>query len=100
MYSKTDGTFSTDADGNKTYTDAAGVTTTQCDEYNYTDENGNIITDGYGYIDPYTGLTSISDTMMGILHSSGRGSMVETSFLIRNFKIVLIIWANNYIIEE
>ena len=23
--------------------------------YNYTDENGNIITDGYGYIDPYTG---------------------------------------------
>ena len=21
----------------------------------YTDENGNIITDGYGYIDPYTG---------------------------------------------
>lgn len=25
----------------------AGVTTTQCDEYNYTDENGNIITDGY-----------------------------------------------------
>ena len=33
MYSKTDGTFSTDADGNKTYTDAAGVTTTQCDEY-------------------------------------------------------------------
>ena len=22
---------------------------------NYTDENGNIITDGYGYIDPYTG---------------------------------------------
>ena len=32
-----------------------GATTTQCDEYNYTDENGNIITDGYGYIDPYTG---------------------------------------------
>ena len=23
--------------------------------FNYTDENGNIITDGYGYIDPYTG---------------------------------------------
>ena len=55
IYAKTDGTFSTDANGNKTYTDAAGVTTTQCDEYNYTDENGNIITDGYGYIDPYTG---------------------------------------------
>ena len=37
---------------------------------------------------------------MGILHSFGRGSMGETSFLIRNFKIVLIIWANNYIIDE
>ena len=47
--------YTYDANGNKTYTDAAGVTTTQCDEYNYTDENGNIITDGYGYIDPYTG---------------------------------------------
>ena len=54
-YSESDGTFSTDAEGNKTYTDAAGVTTTQCEEYNYTDGNGNIITDGYGYIDPYTG---------------------------------------------
>lgn len=54
-YSESDGTFSTDADGNKTYTDAAGVTTTQCEKYNYTDEYGNVITDGYGYIDPYTG---------------------------------------------
>lgn len=54
-YSESDGTFSTDAEGNKIYTDAAGVTTTQCDQYNYTDENGNIIMDGYGYIDPYTG---------------------------------------------
>lgn len=54
-YSEEDGTFSTDAEGNKIYTDAAGVTTTQCEQYNYTDENGNIITDGYGYIDPYTG---------------------------------------------
>ena len=43
---------------------------------------------------------TIVTRMMGILHSSGRGSMGETSFLIRNFKIVLIIWANNYIIEE
>lgn len=55
MYSESDGTFSTDEQGNKIYTDAAGVTTTQCDHYNYTDENGNIIMDGYGYIDPYTG---------------------------------------------
>ena len=54
-YSESDGTFSTDAEGNTIYTDAAGVTTNRCDQYNYTDENGNIITDGYGYIDPYTG---------------------------------------------
>lgn len=54
-YSESDGTFSTDADGNKIYTDALGVTTTQCEQYNYTDEYGNIIMDGYGYIDPYTG---------------------------------------------
>lgn len=54
-YSESDGTFSTDAQGNRIYTDKNGVTTTMCDQYNYTDENGNIITDGYGYIDPYTG---------------------------------------------
>lgn len=54
-YSESDGTFSTDEAGNKTYTDAAGVTTDQCESYNYTDEYGGIITDGYGYIDPYTG---------------------------------------------
>ena len=54
-YSESDGTFSTDAQGNKVYTDAAGNTTTNTEQYNYTDESGNIITDGYGYIDPYTG---------------------------------------------
>lgn len=54
-YSESDGTFSTDAQGNKIYTDAAGNTTTNTEQYNYTDENGEIITDGYGYIDPYTG---------------------------------------------
>lgn len=54
-YQESDGTFSTDAQGNEVYTDAAGNSTTQVDQYNYTDENGGIITDGYGYIDPYTG---------------------------------------------
>ncbi|MDO5424121.1 MAG: cell division protein FtsQ/DivIB [Eubacteriales bacterium] len=54
-YQESDGTFSTDADGNTIYTDAAGNTTPNCDQYNYTDENGGIIMDGYGYIDPYTG---------------------------------------------
>lgn len=54
-YQESDGTFSTDAQGNKIYTDANGNTTTQTGQYNYTDENGGIITDGYGYIDPYTG---------------------------------------------
>jgi cell division protein FtsQ len=49
------GTFSTDAEGNSIYTDPGGNTTTSVDEYQYTDENGDIITDGYGYIDPYTG---------------------------------------------
>ena len=54
-YSESDGTFSTDADGNTIYTDANGNTTPNVDGYQYTDENGGIITDGYGYIDPYTG---------------------------------------------
>lgn len=54
-YHESDGTFSTDAAGNKTYTDAAGNSTTNVEQYNYTDENGGVITDGYGYIDPYTG---------------------------------------------
>lgn len=54
-YSESDGTFSTDAEGNTIYTDANGNTTPNVDGYQYTDENGGIITDGYGYIDPYTG---------------------------------------------
>ncbi len=55
VYTESDGTFSTDANGNPIYTDAAGNVTPNVDGYNYTDENGGIITDGYGYIDPYTG---------------------------------------------
>lgn len=54
-YKEGDGTFSVDADGNSFYTDAAGRVTYNVEQYNYTDENGGIITDGYGYIDPYTG---------------------------------------------
>ena len=54
-YQESDGTFSTDAAGNKIYTDKKGNVTPNVDQYNYVDENGNIITDGYGYIDPYTG---------------------------------------------
>ena len=54
-YQEGDGTFATDADGNQYYTDAAGNVTYDCGQYNYTDDNGEIITDGYGYIDPYTG---------------------------------------------
>ena len=54
-YSESDGTFSTDDQGNTIYTDAAGNSTPNVDGYQYTDESGNIITDGYGYIDPYTG---------------------------------------------
>ena len=54
-YQASDGTFSTDENGNTIYTDAVGNVTSYTDQYNYTDENGNIISDGYGYIDPYTG---------------------------------------------
>lgn len=62
MYSKTDGTFSTDANGNKTYTDAAGVTTTQCDEYNYTDEMAILLPMDTAILIHIQVLTSISDT--------------------------------------
>ncbi|MEY8426424.1 FtsQ-type POTRA domain-containing protein [Lachnospiraceae bacterium 46-15] len=55
VYSESDGTFSTDADGTPIYTDKNGNTTPNVDSYQYTDENGKVITDGYGYIDPYTG---------------------------------------------
>lgn len=54
-YQESDGTFATDASGQKYYTDKKGNVTYSVDSYNYLDENGNIITDGYGYIDPYTG---------------------------------------------
>ena len=54
-YQESDGTFSTDAEGNSYYTDAAGNITYNIEQYNYADENGEIVTDGYGYIDPYTG---------------------------------------------
>lgn len=53
-YVENDSRFSTDADGNQIYTDDAGNVTTNLDKP-YLGEDGNIITDGYGYIDPYTG---------------------------------------------
>lgn len=52
---ESDGTFAEDADGNRYYTDKNGNVTYDVDSYNYVDSNGDIITDGYGYIDPYTG---------------------------------------------
>ena len=54
-YQESDGTFATDSEGNEYYMDKNGNITYNIDQYNYTDENGEIITDGYGYIDPYTG---------------------------------------------
>lgn len=54
-YQESDGTWATDANGQKYYTDKKGNVTYSVDSYNYLDEYGNIITDGYGYIDPYTG---------------------------------------------
>ena len=54
-YQESDGTFAEDADGNRYYTDKKGNITYNVDSYNYVDSNGEIITDGYGYIDPYTG---------------------------------------------
>ncbi len=46
--------FGMDANGNETYTDDAGNVTTNLD-MPYLGEDGAVITDGYGYIDPYTG---------------------------------------------
>lgn len=46
--------FSTDSDGNEIYTDEQGNVTTNLDKP-YLGDDGEIITDGYGYIDPYTG---------------------------------------------
>lgn len=53
-YEDRDSRFSTDAAGNQIYTDDAGNVTTNL-EKQYLSENGEIISDGYGYIDPYTG---------------------------------------------
>lgn len=53
-YSENSGTFSTDANGNDTYTDANGNVTNNSEQL-YLGDDGQIITDGYGYIDPYTG---------------------------------------------
>lgn len=46
--------ITTDADGNEVYTDAQGNITYNLDKP-YLGDDGEIITDGYGYIDPYTG---------------------------------------------
>lgn len=53
-YSEDSGTFSTDASGNDTYTDASGNVTNNMDQM-YLGDDGQVISDGYGYIDPYTG---------------------------------------------
>ena len=53
-YGEDSSRFSTDASGNEIYTDAAGNVTTNLDQP-YLGDDGQIITDGYGYIDPYTG---------------------------------------------
>lgn len=46
--------ITTDADGNQVYTDPQGNVTSNLD-MPYLGDDGQIITDGYGYIDPYTG---------------------------------------------
>lgn len=46
--------FSTDASGQQFYTDEAGNVTYNLD-MPYLGEDGNVISDGYGHIDPYTG---------------------------------------------
>lgn len=46
--------FSTDASGAQIYTDEAGNVTSNMDKM-YLGDDGKVITDGYGYIDPYTG---------------------------------------------
>lgn len=53
-YVEDPGRFSTDADGNEIYTDVLGNVTTNLDKP-YLGEDGKVISDGYGYIDPYTG---------------------------------------------
>lgn len=46
--------ITTGADGSQIYTDAAGNVTNNLDQQ-YLGDDGQIISDGYGYIDPYTG---------------------------------------------
>lgn len=46
--------ITTNADGSQTYTDPAGNVTSNLDQQ-YLGDDGQVITDGYGYIDPYTG---------------------------------------------
>ncbi|MDO4343421.1 MAG: cell division protein FtsQ/DivIB [Eubacteriales bacterium] len=46
--------ITTDADGNQIYTDEQGNVTSNMD-MPYLGDDGQIVTDGYGYIDPYTG---------------------------------------------
>lgn len=46
--------ITTDAEGNQIYTDEQGNVTSNLDKP-YLGDDGQIITDGYGYIDPYTG---------------------------------------------
>ncbi len=53
-YTENDSRITTDADGNQMYTDDAGNVTYNLDKP-YLGDDGEIITDGYGYIDPYTG---------------------------------------------
>lgn len=49
------GSFQTDSSGATYYMDEGGNTTYETDGYLYTNEDGSLITDGYGYCDPYTG---------------------------------------------
>ncbi len=48
------GGFSIGADGSEIYTDPLGNVTSNLDQP-YLGEDGQVISDGYGYIDPYTG---------------------------------------------
>lgn len=53
-YVEDSGSFSTGADGSEIYTDPLGNVTSNLDQP-YLGEDGQVISDGYGYIDPYTG---------------------------------------------
>lgn len=49
-----EGKISTDGDGNSFYTDPLGNVTYNLEQL-YLNDDGSLISDGYGYIDPYTG---------------------------------------------